>query len=107
MSAILVLTNVSTLDNAKSMARNLIAKKLCACINITSKCHSIYYWQDKIEETEEYTLLIKTTANKYKALEQAIKTLHPYELPEIIAINIAHGLPEYLNWIDTTVIKNP
>lgn len=88
MSVLLVLTNVPSFNEAKSMAHNLIAKKLCACVNISSKCHSIYYWQDKIEEAEEYTLLIKTDANKYAELEQEIKVLHIYEIPEIIAIDV-------------------
>lgn len=103
MSAILVLTNVANFDDAKVMAHDLVAKKLCACVNITSKCHSVYSWQDKIEEAEEYTLLIKTNADKYAALEQAIKALHKYEVPEIIAIDITKGSSEYLNWISSVV----
>lgn len=103
MQEILVMTNMSNLDDAKAMARDLVAKKLCACVNINSKCHSIYSWQDNIEEAEEYTLLVKTNADKYAALEQAIKALHKYELPEIIAIDISQGSSEYLNWISSVV----
>jgi periplasmic divalent cation tolerance protein len=103
MSAILVLTNVATFEDAKTMSHNLVAGKLCACVNITSKCHSVYSWQGKIEEAEEYTLLIKTTKEKYAQLEDAIKSLHKYELPEIIAIDVTDGLPAYLNWIYSSV----
>lgn len=103
MSAILVLTNVANFDDAKAMARDLVAKKLCACVNINSKCHSIYSWQDNIEEAEEYTLLIKTNTDKYTELEQEIKALHKYEVPEIIAIDITQGSSEYLNWISSIV----
>ncbi len=103
MSAILVLTNVAIFEDAKVMSHSLVADKLCACVNISSKCHSVYSWQGKIEEAEEYTLLIKTTKEKYTQLEVAIKSLHKYELPEIIAIDIADGLPEYLHWVDSSV----
>lgn len=103
MSKILVLTNVSNFDDAKTMARDLVTKKLCACVNITSKCHSVYSWQDKIEEADEYTLLIKTNADKYTQLEQEIKVLHKYEVPEIIAIDITQGSFDYLNWISSVV----
>ncbi len=104
MSVILVLTNVSTLEDAKLIAHNLVKKKLCACVNITSKCHSVYFWQNKIEESEEYILLIKTNTDKYIELEQSIKELHKYELPEIIAIDITKGLPTYLNWVNSTIL---
>lgn len=103
MSVLIVLTNVPNFDEGRSMAYNLVSKKLCACVNITSKCHSIYYWQDKIEEAEEYTLLIKTNTDKYAELEQEIKALHKYEIPEIIAIDVIKGLYDYLNWISHVV----
>lgn len=99
MSVILVLTTVSSLEDAKIMAHKLIAKEICACVNITSKMHSIYRWNDKIEYTEEYTLLIKTAKDKYLDLEREIKLLHNYKLPEIIAIDISLGSPEYLDWV--------
>lgn len=103
MAAILVLTNLPTLDEAKELAEALVTKKLCACVNINSKCHSIYTWDGKIEEAEEYTLLIKTTTNKYIKLEQEIKRLHSYEVPEIISIDIKNGSKKYLNWISSAI----
>jgi len=102
MQAILVMTNVANFEDAKTIARNLVTNKLCACVNISTKCHSIYSWQNKVEEAEEYTLSIKTTADKYTALEQQIRTMHQYELPEIIAIDISHGAADYLHWIEST-----
>lgn len=105
MSALLVLTNVANYNDAKDMARVLVSKKLCACVNINAKCTSIYYWQNKIEETEECTLLIKTNLNKYTALEKQIKQMHKYQIPEIIAIEINQGSSEYLNWINSTMLE--
>ena len=62
-------------------------------------CTSVYRWEGKVESAAEVPVLIKTTAARYPALEQAIRNLHPYEIPEIVAIPISHGLPEYLNWV--------
>jgi periplasmic divalent cation tolerance protein len=73
---------------------------MAACINILPRMTSIYSWKGKIEEGQEHLLMIKTRAERYAAIEQAIRAQHPYELPEIIATPISHGLPEYLNWID-------
>ncbi|MCC2625459.1 MAG: divalent-cation tolerance protein CutA [Burkholderiales bacterium] len=103
MAAILVITNVATFEDAKTMSRSLVTDKLCACVNIASKCHSVYSWQGKVEEAEEYTLLIKTTKDKYAELEDAIKSMHKYEVPEIIAIDITNGLPAYLSWVNSNV----
>lgn len=85
------------------MLQELVTKKLCACVSITSKCSSVYSLQDKTEEAEEYTLLIKPNANQYAALEQAIEVLHKYEIPEIIAIDISQGSSDYLNWFNSTI----
>jgi periplasmic divalent cation tolerance protein len=98
MLPLLVLTTINTLDDAKLIARSLIAKQLCACVNITPS-NSIYQWQGSIEETEEYMLLIKTDTSRYQLLEAEIKVLHKYELPEIIAIEISAGSQEYLAYL--------
>jgi len=99
--ACLVITNLPDRDSAGRLARALIEKRLAACINVLSPCRSIYRWQGKTEDAEEFPVLIKTTRERYPALEAAIRAAHPYELPEIIAVPLAAGLPAYLEWVDS------
>ena len=86
-------------ETAERLARTLLDRKLAACINILPGVKSLYTWKGTSESTEEFLLLIKTLSNAYQAVEQAILELHPYELPEIIAVPIAAGLPGYLAWV--------
>lgn len=81
------------------LAHRLIDERLAACVNVLSDCTSIYRWQGKNEIVSEVPVLIKTLAEHYAQLEQLIKSIHPYELPEIIAVPISSGLPAYLKWI--------
>ncbi len=99
MDALLVITNLPDAETARALATQLVEQRLAACVNIQSPCHAIYRWEGKIEETEEVTLLIKTGAARYAALEAAIRAYHPYELPEIVAVRIDRGLPGYLAWV--------
>ena len=84
---------------AQTLAQALIERRLAACVNVLADCTSVYRWGGKVESSSEVPLLIKTTTARYPALEEAIRDLHPYEVPEIVAVPIAHGLPEYLNWV--------
>ncbi len=97
---LLVLTNMPDEANAKQLAQSLIEQKLAACVNILSPCQSIYAWQGNVEHTSEIPMLIKTNQSQYDALEAAIIKAHPYELPEIISINVNGGLPRYLQWVN-------
>ncbi|HET7765923.1 MAG TPA: divalent-cation tolerance protein CutA [Burkholderiales bacterium] len=97
--AFLVITNLPDRDSAGRLARALVEKRLAACVNVLSPCRSVYRWQGKTEDTEEFPMLIKTTRERYPALESAIRAEHPYELPEIIAVPLAGGLPAYLEWV--------
>lgn len=99
MEALLVLTSLPDAASARALARALVEARLAACVNILAPCRSVYRWQDKIEDAAEVPLLIKTTAARYAALEAAIRARHPYELPEIVAVPIQHGLPDYLTWV--------
>lgn len=99
--AFLVITNLPDRDSAGRLARALVEKRLAACVNVLSPCRSVYRWQGKTEDTEEFPMLIKTTRERYPALESAIRAGHPYELPEIIAVPLAGGLPAYLEWVDS------
>jgi len=99
MEPILVISNLPDQESAESLARTVIEQRLAACVNVLAPCTSVYRWQDKVETAPEVPVLIKTTRERYAALETVIKAHHPYELPEIIAVPIALGLPAYLSWI--------
>ena len=101
MKPLLVLTNLPDRAAAESLAEALITEQLAACVNILAPCRSVYRWQGSVQHDEEHPLLIKTTEERYAALEQAIRTRHPYELPEIVAVRIERGLAAYLDWLAT------
>ena len=101
MKPLLVLTNVPDNAVAERVARALIDAHAAACVNILSQCRSVYRWQDAVEATTEVPLLIKTTAEAYPRVERILRECHPYAVPEIIAVPIEHGLPEYLAWVAT------
>ncbi len=100
MSTLLVLTNLPDRAAAERLADALIEQRVAACVNILAPCRSVYRWQGAVQHDEEHPVLIKSTAERYPALEAAIRAGHPYELPEIIAVPIEHGLPAYLAWVD-------
>jgi len=95
---LIVLTNLPDSATAQALAKLLVEQRLAACVNVLAPCHSVYRWQDRIETAIEIPLLIKTTSERYAALETAIRAHHPHELPEIIAVRVEHGLPDYLAW---------
>ena len=95
----LVLCTCPDQTTAQNIAEQLVDKQLAACVNILPGIISIYQWQGKRETTQEYLLLIKTTNEAYEVLEQTLANLHPYELPEIIAVSIERGSSAYLDWI--------
>jgi periplasmic divalent cation tolerance protein len=99
MSSLLVLTNLPYRAAAERIADALVGQRLAACVNILAPCRSVYRWQDEVQHDEEHPMLIKTTLERYAALEQALRAAHPYELPEIIAVPIERGLPAYLAWV--------
>jgi len=98
-SSILVLTTLPERTQAEALARELVTSRLAACIQIGSTVESLYHWQGQIETAAEIPLAIKTRAALYPQVEEAIRRLHPYELPEIVAVPISGGLPGYLAWI--------
>jgi periplasmic divalent cation tolerance protein len=100
MPALLVITNLPDRAAAERLAEKLVGERLAACVNILAPCRSVYRWKDALQHDEEHPLLIKTTAERYPALERALREAHPYELPEVIAVPIDRGLPAYLQWVD-------
>ena len=99
MATLLVLTNLPDRAAAERLADSLVEQRLAACVNILAPCRSVYRWQGALQRDEEHPVLVKTTADRYAALEAAIRAGHPYELPEIIAVPIERGLPAYLQWV--------
>lgn len=99
LSTLLVFTHLPDRAAAETLAAQLVEQRVAACVNILPPCHSVYRWQGELQHDEEHPVLIKTTLARYAALEQAICAAHPYELPEIVAVPIERGLPEYLRWI--------
>lgn len=103
---LLVLTTSPDRQTAEQLAGLLVDQSLAACVNILPPMQSIYRWKGKRQSGEECQLLIKTNRRQYKKLEACIGENHPYELPEIIAIPIEQGHPQYLQWIDECCEEN-
>lgn len=105
MSACLVITNLPDADAAQALAEYLVQAGLAACVNILAPCQSVYQWQGKLERAQEVPLLIKTSRARYADVEAAIRARHPYELPEVIALPIEAGLPDYLAWLEKETLS--
>lgn len=95
----LCLTTAPDPETAERLARGLVEQGFAACVNILAPCRSVYRWQGAVQDETEIPLLIKTTAAAYPALETWLRAQHPYELPEIVALEIEQGLPDYLRWL--------
>lgn len=99
MRTLLALTNLPDRAAAERLAEALVEQRLAACVNILAPCRSVYRWKGAVQRDEEHPVLIKTTEERYPALEAAIRAAHPYELPEIVAVPVERGLPAYLEWV--------
>ena len=99
----IVLSTAGSEEEAQKIARHLVEHQLAACVNIVPQIESIYRWQGKVESSQEWLLLIKTTAERFPAVRDALLQLHSYELPECIAIGVEDGSAEYLEWIERCV----
>ena len=104
---LLVLTNLPDRATAEKLADLLVDRQLAACVNILAPCRSFYRWKGALQRDEEHPMLIKTTAERYPALEQALRGGHPYALPEIIAVPSERGLPAYLDWVAAETAAKP
>lgn len=100
---LVVFSTFGDAEIARKAAHALVEEKLAACANILPQIESIYHWLGKIESNTETLVLFKTTREKYPAFEQRLRALHPYEVPEIVALELTAGLPAYLDWIADSV----
>ena len=92
-------------DSAEKIAQTILEKRIAACVNITSELKSVYWWKGRKETTIEKLLIIKTKSSLFVSLEKLVRSVHPYEVPEIIALPIIRGHKPYLNWIDAETRK--
>jgi periplasmic divalent cation tolerance protein len=99
----LVLSTAGSEEEARKIANALVEQKLAACVNIIPQIESIYRWQGKVESSREWLLLIKTSAEKFGAVRDAIRELHSYDLPECMALAIDDGSSAYLGWIEDSL----
>jgi periplasmic divalent cation tolerance protein len=86
-------------DTARKIVRELVEARLVACGNIVPQIESIYCWQGKLESSTEALALFKLSSERYADFEKKLKSLHPYNVPEIVAVDITNGLPDYLRWV--------
>jgi periplasmic divalent cation tolerance protein len=99
----IVLSTAGSAEEARKIANHLVHHQLAACVNIVPRIESIYRWQGKVESGTEWLLLIKTTAERFNDVRDAIRELHSYDLPECIAIAIEDGSVNYLEWIAESI----
>lgn len=98
-----ILLAISTFPDAETatrIARELVTERLAACANIGAPVQSIYHWQGNIEEAQETMVFFKTTAARFPEFQTALRSRHPYEVPEIVALRVADGMPKYLQWVE-------
>ena len=99
--AVLVLTTVPSMDVAEAIARALVEARLAACVNVLPAMVSVYRWKGEIQRETEHQLIIKTARARLPALEEQLAQLHPYDLPELLVLQVEDGDPAYLSWVLT------
>ncbi|MGC3991132.1 MAG: divalent-cation tolerance protein CutA [Chthoniobacteraceae bacterium] len=100
---LLVFATFPDLESARRIGNQLVKEELAACVNLVPQIESIYRWKGTLERSAETLALIKTTAEAYAVLEKRLHELHPYDVPEIIAVDLQAGLPAYLDWVRESV----
>jgi periplasmic divalent cation tolerance protein len=99
MTDVLVLLSTAPSDRAEAIARTLVEDRLCACVNLIAGARSIYRWQGAVEDAGETLLVMKTVRGRLEALEARLRALHPYEVPELLALPVESGASAYLAWV--------
>jgi periplasmic divalent cation tolerance protein len=105
-NVLIVLVTASSPKEAAKIGQAVVKKKVAACVNIVSDVTSIFRWQGKVQRSREALLLVKTTEARYAAVERLIRSLHSYEVPEIIALKISKGLGRYTAWVERETTRN-
>lgn len=100
MEYIQVSMTVEKREDAERIGREAVKSRLAACVQIVGPISSIYWWKDRVEESGEWLCLLKTRKDLFDPLAQRLRTLHPYEVPEIVAVPLTAGTPDYLRWIE-------
>ena len=90
-------------DQAREMARTLVRERLAGCVNVLPATFSVYSWENEVSEDTESLLLVKTTQERYPALEARVRQMHPYEVPEIVALSVGQTLPQFAAWLEDSV----
>lgn len=103
----LVLTHCADTATAEQLAERALSARLAACVNIQSSIRSMYHWQGQIESAAEVGLIFKTAADRVDALIQALKSWHPYELPELLVVEPSSAWPPYLDWVINETRQQP
>ena len=101
----LLISTAGSQEEASRIASHLVENRLVACVNIIPSIRSVYFWKDEVNDEFESLLLIKSEKSRVKEIENAIRSIHSYETPELIAFQLDYGMPAYLNWITDTVKK--
>lgn len=105
MSHVIVFMTTATKEEAEKIARNLLNERLIACANIVGPVSSLFWWKGKINQASEFLVLMKTSSGVFEKLAMAIKRMHSYDVPEIIAVPIAKGERTYLEWLSGSLRK--
>lgn len=105
--AVQVITTTATREEAETLAAALVERELAACVQILGPMRSVYRWEGAVESADEWLCQIKTTTGRFPALEEAIRSLHPYDVPEILALPVVAGSEAYLDWLRQAVGAPP
>ncbi|MDP5957237.1 MAG: divalent-cation tolerance protein CutA [Candidatus Marinimicrobia bacterium] len=103
MKYVLILSTVSKIEDAQTIANHLVSNSMAACVNFIPNLESVYKWKNQVCKENEFLLMIKTTANKETNVYDSLSEIHPYDTPEIITLPIQNGSKDYLNWISESV----
>lgn len=102
-SPIIILSTTGSEDEASKIAEHLVSNRLAACVNIIPSITSVYRWKGEMNSDREILMIIKTDASRFEEIKTAVRNMHSYETPELIAISIQQGLQQYLDWITESV----
>ncbi len=103
--AIIVLVTCPDEASARDIATRVVEEHLAACVNVVPGVHSVFWWEDRVQQADEVLCVMKSTAQHWDALCEQVVALHPYDTPEVIALNVDHGLQAYLSWIRSSTMS--